>query len=183
MQRRDFLKTTAAGGLTLTQLEQSTQAKDVPKRTFRVWAMGCSHVGTDIRKERESLAEAIRHSEWGGDDGGPAFDWDIALHLGDLAGAQGGPDDEEGREVVRQFAAAKKHRREHFYNLAGNHDASGPGEPSNGMPRSRARDFGAAQAASVSMMTPSSNGSERRHRRRPVRPGCGCVLVACKHIF
>ena len=132
MRRRDFLKTTAVGGLTLTQLEQSSQAKDAPKRTFRVWAMGCSHVGTDIRKKRESLAEAIRHSESGGDDGGSAFDWDIALHLGDLAGAQGGPDDEEGREVVRQFAAAKKHRREHFYNLAGNHDANIPGQPSMG---------------------------------------------------
>jgi len=100
-----------------------------PGRVFRLWVMGCSHVGTDRRVgNRESLAEAIRHAEQGGRDS-PPFDWDVAIHLGDLSGTQGSPTDEEGREVVRQFAAARKHRREHFYNLAGNHDASGPGEP------------------------------------------------------
>ena len=82
-----------------------------------------------LRRKRESLADAIRQSEFGGAEGGPPFDWDIALHVGDLSGNQGSPDDDEGREVVRQFAAARKHRREDFYNLAGNHDASGPGEP------------------------------------------------------
>ena len=96
---------------------------------FRLWAIGDAHVGTDLRHKRESLADAIRQSEEGGDDGGPAFDWDIALHVGDLSGNQGSPTDEEGREVIRQFHAARRHRREHFYNLAGNHDASGPGEP------------------------------------------------------
>jgi hypothetical protein len=96
--------------------------------TFRLWVLGCSHVGTDLRHGRESLAESIRHAENGGDEGGPAFDWDIALHLGDLSGSQTPPDDEEGREVVRQFAASTKHPREHFYNLIGNHDASGPEE-------------------------------------------------------
>ena len=40
------------------------------------------------------------------------------------------PGDAEGPEVVAQFAAAAKHRREQFYNIAGNHDASGPDEPS-----------------------------------------------------
>ena len=30
---------------------------------------------------------------------------------------------------MRQFGAARKHRREHFYNLVGNHDANIPGEP------------------------------------------------------
>ena len=101
-----------------------------PARTFRLWAMGDSHVGTDMRRaKRESLADAIRQSEQGGDEGGPSFEWDIALHVGDLSGNQGSPDDEEGGEVIRQFAAAKKHRREQFYNLAGNHDGSGPGEP------------------------------------------------------
>ena len=34
------------------------------------------------------------------------------------------PNDDEGREVVRQFAAAQRHSREQFYNLAGNHDAT-----------------------------------------------------------
>lgn len=95
-------------------------------RCFRVWATGDPHVGNDIRKNRgrkarESLAEPIRQSEAGGDIG---FDWDIALCVGDFSGHQGIPPDEEGREVVRQFGAMKKHHREQFYCLAGNHDAS-----------------------------------------------------------
>ena len=94
---------------------------------FRVWVSGCSHVGTDLRVgRRESLAEAIRQSEGYGER--PGFDWDIALQLGDFAGSQKSPDDEEGREVVRQFLQARKHRREQFYTIAGNHDATGPGE-------------------------------------------------------
>ena len=100
---------------------------------FNLWATGCAHVGTDLRiSGRESLAEAIRQSERGGDEGGPPFDWDIALHLGDLSGSQTPPEDAEGEEVVRQFAASEKHAREHFYNLVGNHDASGPDEPCQG---------------------------------------------------
>ena len=31
------------------------------------------------RAGRESLADAIRHSEFGGEEGGPAFEWDLAL--------------------------------------------------------------------------------------------------------
>ena len=95
-----------------------------------MWTIACSHVGTDLRVSgRESLAEAIRQSEYGGNEGGPPFEWDIALHLGDLSGSQTPPQDEEGREVVRQFAASTQHIREHFYNIVGNHDASGPDEP------------------------------------------------------
>ena len=101
-----------------------------PNRTFGLWAMGCAHVGTDLRVSgRLSLGEAISQSESGGTEGGPAFEWDVALHLGDLSGSQTSPQNEEGELVVRQFAAATRHTREHFYNLAGNHDASGPGEP------------------------------------------------------
>ena len=75
-------------------------------KQFRLWAMGCSHLGTDLRRgPRESLADAFRHSQQGGDLGGPPFEWDIAFHLGDLSGSQTSPDDDEGREVVRQFAA------------------------------------------------------------------------------
>ena len=94
--------------------------------TFRLWASGCCHVGTDLRASgRESLAEAIRQAE----EGGPPFDWDIAVHLGDFSGTQTPPDDEEGRIVVEQFAASRKHPREDFYCLVGNHDASGKDEP------------------------------------------------------
>ncbi len=96
-----------------------------PPCVFRLWATSDAHVGTDLRHhKRESLAEAIRQSERGGEDGGPPFEWDVAVHLGDSSGNQGSPKDDEGQEVVRQFGAARKHVREQFYNLAGNHDAS-----------------------------------------------------------
>ena len=85
--------------------------------------MSCSHVGTDLESGRESLADAIRQSEEGGGEGGPPFEWDIAVHLGDHSGGQTTPTDEEGREIVRQFGASTRHPREHFYTIAGNHDA------------------------------------------------------------
>ena len=99
------------------------------EKPFRLWAGGCSHISTDIQYGRRSLAEAIIQSERGGSDGGPTFDWDVMVHLGDLVGRQGTPDDEEGRLVLGQFLSSKKHPREHFYNVLGNHDASGPEEP------------------------------------------------------
>jgi len=105
-------------------------------RPFRLWATSDSHVGTDKRAgtriygvPRESLAEAIRQSEGTNNNGAPSFEWDIALHLGDFSGNQGSPKDDEGKEVIRQFDALKRHRREQFYCLAGNHDASGADEP------------------------------------------------------
>lgn len=130
MNRRDFLK--AVGGLTFTSVAVPVTAGSVEKassipRQFRLWAIGDAHVGTDLKHKRESLAAAIRQSENGG-EGGPSFDWDIALNVGDFSGNQGPPTDEEGREVVWQYNAVTKHRREDFYDLAGNHDASGPGE-------------------------------------------------------
>ena len=61
----------------------------IDRNDFRLWVAGCSHVGTDLRVSgRESLADAIRQTEQGGSDGGPLFEWDIALHLGDLSGSQ-----------------------------------------------------------------------------------------------
>lgn len=98
-------------------------------RSFRLWVGGCSHLATDLRFGRESLADAITDSERGGDEGGPAFDWDIMLHLGDLKGAQDTPTDEDGELFLAQTAVAREHEREHFYHLLGNHDASGPDEP------------------------------------------------------
>src|SRR5688572_5534303 len=120
--------TLAAGAITAA-LPHAAAALQKPPRQFRLWAMGDSHVGTDLRKKRESLAEALRQSEQGGREGGPAFEWDIAVHVGDLAGSQEGPTDAEGEEVVRQYGALREHRREDVYDLAGNHDASTPGEP------------------------------------------------------
>ena len=129
MDRRTFLQASALSTAALTA--PAALAKPKP-RTLRLWVSACAHVGTDLRFKRESLAEAIRHSEQGTPGGAPAFEWDLALVLGDLSGNQGSPSDEEGREVLRQMAAAQQHRREQFYCIAGNHDASGPDEPSMG---------------------------------------------------
>ena len=40
---------------------------------FNLWVFGDAHVGTDLAKGRESLADALRTSEQGGTAGGPAF--------------------------------------------------------------------------------------------------------------
>jgi hypothetical protein len=102
----------------------SVEASSRAARTFRVWVFADAHVGTDQKNGRESLATALRQSE-----GPSGFDWDIALDLGDLSGAQGTPKDEEGREVVRQFRVLTRHRREQVYDLSGNHDRGGLDEP------------------------------------------------------
>jgi Calcineurin-like phosphoesterase len=114
--------------------------------TFHLWVFSDAHSMTDkavsaaIRNGMEfvppvgypeSLANALRQSENGGQEGGPAFRWDIALDLGDNAGLWEIPGDDQGREVVRQFSALGKHRREQIYSLAGNHDASPPDAPSS----------------------------------------------------
>lgn len=122
--RREFITGAVAAGAATAACEAGG---DLP-RTFRLWAMGDAHVGTDLARKRESLADAIRQSERGGGDSAPPFEWDIAINVGDYSGSQTPPDDDEGKEVVRQYGAAAKHRREDFYDLAGNHDASGQGE-------------------------------------------------------
>lgn len=92
---------------------------------FNAWLMSCAHVGSDKRNGRESMADAIRQSEGRGGEGYPSFDWDIAINCGDNSGAQGLPDDEEGKEVVRQLGAMEQHSREQMYDVCGNHDRSG----------------------------------------------------------
>ena len=99
----------------------------VVARTFTLWVGSCSHVGTDILHQRESLADALRQSE--GQDGAEGFPWDMMIDLGDLSGSQVAPADEEGAEVVRQYSVLQKHSRSQIYNVCGNHDASIPGEP------------------------------------------------------
>ena len=96
--------------------------------TFQVWVAACSHVYSDLKHGRRSLAEAIEHSESGGTEGGSPFEWDIMLHLGDISVTQAPPTDADGPPAVEQLCAGKKHRREQIYCLLGNHDASGPGE-------------------------------------------------------
>ena len=95
-----------------------------PGRPLRLWAFSDAHVGTDRRNGRESLADSLRQSE-------ESFAWDFALDLGDQSGGQAVPADDEGEEVVRQFRALRKHRREAIYSVAGNHDRSGLDEPPN----------------------------------------------------
>ena len=115
MKRRHFLTSTAAS------LVPCASFGAAAPRQFRLWAIGDAHVETDLKHKRESMADAIRQSE-------SDFDWDIAINVGDFSGNQEPPQDDEGREVVRQFGALTRHRREDFYDIAGNHDASRHGE-------------------------------------------------------
>lgn len=99
-------------------------------RPFYLWTFSCAHVGTDLQRTgRESLAEAIRQSEGGGASGEPPFEWDIAINIGDTSGSMGIPDDDEGREVIRQLSALKKHKVEDIYPLCGNHDRNATWQP------------------------------------------------------
>ena len=100
-----------------------TPEQEQPKR-FVLWATADAHIDVDEARGRKSLVDAITDSEQGGDEGGSAFDWNIMLHLGDLAGGGGFPEKIDGVKARRQLAASQKHRREDFYFLAGNHDAS-----------------------------------------------------------
>lgn len=96
---------------------------------LRIWAFGDAHVGTDLKHNRESLALAIRQSEFGDSNGAPAFDWDLAIDVGDNSGGQDVPQDDEGRELIRQWGSLQKHRREQVYAVCGNHDRSHLTEP------------------------------------------------------
>lgn len=98
-------------------------------REFNLWVFGDAHVGTDLKRGRESLADALRASEQGGTEGGPPFGWDVAVDIGDMSGGQSVPENAEGEEVVRQFRALQKHPREAVYSVCGNHDRSGLDEP------------------------------------------------------
>jgi hypothetical protein len=89
---------------------------------LRIWASGCAHVSFDKKHGRESLADAIRQAE-------RDFDWDIGINVGDFSAAFGLPTDEEGEEILRQFAALSHHKREDIYTICGNHDRNAPDEP------------------------------------------------------
>jgi hypothetical protein len=97
--------------------------------SFNVWAFGDAHVPADIKQGRESLAEAFRQSEGTNNDGAPAFDWDIALDVGDNSAGQRVPDAHEGEQVIAQYGALQKHDREQIYTICGNHDRNGLHQP------------------------------------------------------
>ena len=134
--RREFLKTSLLGAAALqcgTRPDSDAPALEGPQDTFRLWAFSDAHVGRDILKGRESLADSIKQSEFGGEEGGPPFEWDIGVQLGDMCGAQHVPDDEEGKKLVRQYGLGlKNHKREDIYDVGGNHDRSGLDEPEAG---------------------------------------------------
>lgn len=96
-------------------------AQPAEENIFRVWAAGDSHVPSDIRHRRESLAKAIRQSE-GRIEDAPGFGWDIMIDVGDLSASQFPPTDEDGEILVKQYRTLKKHGREDVYNVPGNHD-------------------------------------------------------------
>lgn len=103
------------------------------KEDFKLWTFSDAHVRTDlIRGKRKSLEDALRQSEFGGEEGGPPFEWDIAVDAGDMSGAEMTPEDWEGEEIKKQFGVLKKHKREDIYNVCGNHDRNVPGETKNG---------------------------------------------------
>jgi hypothetical protein len=123
------------------------QSRSGEAATFSLWVFSDAHVATDkavseaIRNGMqftppagypESLANALRQSENGGELGGPPFRWDIALDLGDNAGLWDLPDDKQGLEVVQQYGVLREHRREQIYPIAGNHDAS-PGKAASSL--------------------------------------------------
>ncbi len=98
---------------------------------LNLWAFGDAHIATDLKHGRESLRDAITHSEFGGPGGAAPFGWDIAVNIGDMSGKQAVPDDEEGRLVVSHLRRPAKHRREDIYSVCGNHDRSGLDEEPN----------------------------------------------------
>jgi hypothetical protein len=93
--------------------------------TLGLWVFGDEHVGTDLKRGRESLADALRASE----HGDPPIRWDIGIDVGDMSGGQTVPEDAEGEEIVRQFGVLEEHPREAIYSVCGNHDRSGLTEP------------------------------------------------------
>ena len=148
--RRDLL---TAGSLSLVApalgaaAQPAAAAGHKEAAIFKLWVISDAHIGTDKAMSEavqhgmvgftpppvhpESMAEALRQSEEGSAIGGTRIPWDIALNLGDYAGFWDAPEDEQGREIVRQYSVLKQHRREQIYNIAGNHDASPHGIPSS----------------------------------------------------
>ncbi len=126
INRRQALSATA--GLVGVALAPRLPAP-IPPRQLRIWAFGDAHVGTDLAEGRQSLAIALQQSEQGDDEGAVPFEWDFAINVGDLSGAHESPTDDEGREVVRQYAVLRNHPREAVYDICGNHDRNAVGEP------------------------------------------------------
>ena len=72
--------------------------------TFRLWASGCSHVGTDLRFGRESLAEAIRQVHAGRKRIPPEIAAQLAEHLSDESLT------DRERDVLEHVAGGNRNR-------------------------------------------------------------------------
>ena len=96
---------------------------------LRLWAQGDAHVGRDLEFGRTSLSDALSQSEKGGDLGGPPFEWNFPINVGDYCGYRDLPSDAEGAEIINQFGVLETHRREQIYSLSGNHDRNGLHQP------------------------------------------------------
>jgi hypothetical protein len=115
---------------------------------FNLWVISDPHVGTD-----KAMSTAVQHGMVGftpppvhmeipGGGTAPIGERQCHRRAADpvghraqswrLRGVLGRPEDEQGQEVIRQYAVLTQHRREQIYNIAGNHDASPLGHPASG---------------------------------------------------
>ena len=92
-----------------------------PPPAFAWWSISDPHIQTDLPDYR-SLESAILDSRNGGDQGGESFDWDIATVAGDWTGNQQCPGDDDGQDLIDQWAGAGADPNV-FYGIIGNHDA------------------------------------------------------------
>ena len=134
------------------------QANGATPAKFRVWVFADAHVASDKANGRESLITAIQQSE-----GASGFDWDIALDLGDISGAQGTPKDEEGRRSSGNSARSN--------DIDANRSTICRAITTGAVSMSR-RPGGGANGSIPPASTPSSPESMRRSARIPSRePG------------
>lgn len=97
------------------------------KGVFNLWAISDAHITTDLAEDPpySPLTNAIDDSTEGGDEGGPAFSWDIAVYAGDYWGMQSCPDASDGTALIAQFTAtAGVVHPNRVYGVIGNHDAN-----------------------------------------------------------
>jgi hypothetical protein len=108
MTRRRFVRDSAAG-ITLANVAPGLAADAPAAKQLRLWAIG------DARRHRSAAAASRWPRPFGSRSRAARTarrpsDWDIAISVGDFSGNQRPPEDDEGAEVVRQYAAATKHR-------------------------------------------------------------------------
>lgn len=89
---------------------------------FVIWFFGDAHIHTDSRNGYDSLRASISDTVHGGDEGGEAINWNIAVNHGDTAGGQNCKGAQAGTEVIQQIEQAGVDPNL-IYSIIGNHDA------------------------------------------------------------